>query len=83
MRRKVLEPYFPHLQGDRDLSVRLHVLAVDFVAVYCVQRGIIKVLKIEEMPASARMTLRGDASVLLSTCLQSNQKDNLPLPATS
>ena len=79
----VPKPYFTHLHGDRDLSVRLHVLAVDFVTVYCVQGGILKVLKIEEEPASARMTLRGDASVLLSPCSQTNQKDNLPLPATS
>ena len=61
----------------------LHVLAVDFVAVYCVQGSILKVLKIEEEPASARMTWRGDASILLSTCSQSNQKDNLPPLATS
>ena len=72
MRRKVPEPYFPHLYGDKNLSVRLYVLAVDFVAVYCVQGGILKVLKIEEKPASARITRRGDASILLSTFLQSN-----------
>ena len=82
MRRKVPEPYFPHLHGDSDLSVRLHVLALDFVAVYCVHGGILTVLKIEEEPASARITRRGDASVLLSTCAKSNQKDHLPLLPT-
>ena len=48
VRRKVPEPYFPHLHGDRDLSLHLHVLVVDFMAVNFVRGGIPNVLKAEE-----------------------------------
>ena len=40
--------------------MRLHVLAVDFVAVNFVRAGIPKLLKAEEELASARMTMRGE-----------------------
>ena len=40
--------------------MRLHVLAVDFVAVNFVQGGIPKLLKAEGEPASARMTMCGE-----------------------